>query len=72
MMALTCVEERKGLSQQQNDRDESKRKETSMENQNKGWKDCISEDNMQIKNFSENMTQDKASFKRLSKNSDLK
>ena len=71
-MALTCVEERKGLSKQQDDRDGSKRKETCMENQNEGWKDCNSEDNLQRKNLNENMIHDKVSLKRLGKNSDQK
>ena len=50
-MGITFVEERKGQTQQQDDRDGSKRKEMCMENRNEGWKDRISEDNMQIKNF---------------------
>ena len=43
-----------------------------MENKNEGWKDCISEDDMQKKNFNENMISDRTSLKKLSKNSDLK
>ena len=71
-MALTCVEERKGLSYQQDDRDGSKRKETCVEDQNEGWKDCISGDNMQKKNYNENIIHDRMSLRRNGKNSELK
>ena len=71
-MALTCVEDRKGLSYQQDDRDRSKRKETCVEDQNEVWKDCISGDNMQKKNYNENMIHDRMSLRRIRKNSELK
>ena len=64
-MALTCVEERKGLSYQQDDRDESKRKETCVEDQNEGWKDCISGDSMQKKNNNQNVIHDRTSLRRI-------
>ena len=50
-MAFTCVEERKGLSYQKDDRDGSKRKETCVEDQNEVWKDCISGNDMQKKHY---------------------